>query len=250
MFSVLVTRLISKKLPSSGTLVSLIPITVGVTLSAVSEIQFDLWGFISAMIATFLGVLQSTYTKVSLQRTAMDPMLFHLYTCVVALTFTLPGLAYTDLYTFSEQRRHGEDFTHQGGVPWLLIVISLLSHYLQNIASIYVLSEFHLLSHQVASTLKRLLVIVGAILYFQNPVSASNAMGILLALGGFFWYGTARSRDHRHSHHHGHRHAVKGKHDDPSAREPIDPLITHNDPSACDGVSLSSVLIDSRLHSS
>ena len=71
----------------------------------------------------------------------------------------------------------------------LLISLSLASHYIQNVASIYVLDGVEVLSHQVASTMKRLLVIVLSVVYFNNPVTWFNSVGICLALAGFFFYG-------------------------------------------------------------
>ena len=47
-------------------------------------------------------------------------------------------------------------------------------------------------SHQVSNTLKRLVVIVSSILYFGNPTSWTNYLGIAIASFGFLCYSTAR----------------------------------------------------------
>lgn len=46
-------------------------------------------------------------------------------------------------------------------------------------------------TYSVANTLKRVFVIVVSILYFQNPVTMSNAIGIVIALTGIFLYNRA-----------------------------------------------------------
>lgn len=56
------------------------------------------------------------------------------------------------------------------------------------------LSHVPTLTHQVAGTFRRLLNIVGAILYFGTPISTTNAVGIGLALTGFAWYTTSKKR--------------------------------------------------------
>ncbi len=43
-------------------------------------------------------------------------------------------------------------------------------------------------SHQVATTLKRLVVIAVSILVFRNPVTLWNGIGIAIAVAGFFLY--------------------------------------------------------------
>ena len=69
-----------------------------------------------------------------------------------------------------------------------LLLFSVSLHYLQNISSIYFLAHVSVLSHQVAQSLKRLLVIACSVLYFHTPVTALNCAGMSLALVGFFAY--------------------------------------------------------------
>ena len=191
---------------------------MGVTLSAVSEVEFQLVGFLSAAAATFLGVLQSTVTKLSMQRTAVEPLVFHLYTSAAAFVFTLPGMlaethSLLGVYAAASPSPSSSPLLDHStalspspspspsaaaaagsalSVPWLLVVLSLATHYLQNISSIYVLAQCNLLSHQVASTFKRLVVIFGSVLYFGNPITLLNALGMATALAGFFLYGMSR----------------------------------------------------------
>ena len=44
------------------------------------------------------------------------------------------------------------------------------------------------LSHTIASTFKRVVLIVFSAMWFGNPVSALNALGICLAMGGLAYY--------------------------------------------------------------
>ena len=69
-----------------------------------------------------------------------------------------------------------------------LLLFSVSLHYLQNISSIYFLAHVSVLSHQVAQSLKRLLVIACSVFYFHTPVTALNVVGMSLALVGFFAY--------------------------------------------------------------
>lgn len=44
------------------------------------------------------------------------------------------------------------------------------------------------MSHSIVNSCKRVVVIVLAVLYFHNPVSPLNMMGVALTLGGVYLY--------------------------------------------------------------
>lgn len=49
------------------------------------------------------------------------------------------------------------------------------------------------MTHSVANCLKRVVVIVSAVVFFQHPVSLPNAVGTSVALAGVFLFSQARS---------------------------------------------------------
>jgi len=193
-FSVFAAKIFTGATPQRLTLITLIPITLGVILSALTEINFNLIGFLAAALSTFSYVFQMHFTKRSLQKLDIEPVVFHMYTSIVALILVGP---YTVYYELVPLWSGGQDLVSPSpqegsasrGTLLILIFMSLASHYIQNVASIYVLHGVEVLSHQVAGTLKRLLVIVLSIVYFHNPVTWFNSFGICLALAGFFSYG-------------------------------------------------------------
>jgi hypothetical protein len=170
-------------------------------------------GFLAALFSTLTQVLQSTYTKSALKGFALDPMVFHMYCSIVASTLLMPYVLFSEAYDFvfgmlSTSVVAGVGIGDDQPTPTIeqyMVVISLLCHYAQNLASIYFLSHVNVLSHQVAGTFKRLIVIIGSVIYFQTPVSLLNCIGMVTALAGFFWY-SVEHKIHKHHHHHQHRH--------------------------------------------
>ena len=75
-----------------------------------------------------------------------------------------------------------------GAVAFRLLLFSVSLHYLQNISSIYFLAHVSVLSHQVAQSMKRMMVITCSVFYFSTPVTALNVVGMGLALVGFSAY--------------------------------------------------------------
>jgi len=196
-FSVALSKLLYNKAPSMYIVLSLIPITVGVTLSALTELNFALFGFIAAVAASVAAVLNSIYGKQALHHISCpDPIIFHFYTSVCAVLMVLPWVLYNDLYsiymsvhtTTSIINVDGITSIITRGIPYQLIILSLAMHYLQNISSIYYLAGVTVLTHQVASTMKRLMVIASTVVYFGNPVGKSKSyylcVVVVVLIGG------------------------------------------------------------------
>ena len=73
----------------------------------------------------------------------------------------------------------------------LYFILNGFFHFVQNVMAFTILSLVSAVTYSVTNTLKRVFVIVVSILYFQNPVTASNAIGIVIALVGIFLYNRA-----------------------------------------------------------
>jgi solute carrier family 35, member E1 len=216
-FAVLSAKVFYNTMPSWRILASLLPVICGVILAAINGLSFHLVGFLSALISTMFGVLQSTYTKSVFRKLSVDPVVFHLYSGTCALLLTAPLILWEEgvihsavSYLFGEfglsmmpssemQVNSSAIGTTRSDSSWfssgIVIFVSLACHYTQNVASIYVLSRVNVLSHTVANTLKRLVVIVGSITYFHNHVSYLNVFGMALAISGFFAYSFFRIKE-------------------------------------------------------
>ena len=175
---------------------SLIPLTLGVILSALTELHLVLVGFFAAIAAALANVLNSIYTKRAISHVACpDPIIFHMYTAATATLMLAPYAIAKDAadwlhgvhYTFDEDAEAADS-----AVAARLLLFSVSLHYLQNISSIYFLAYVSVLSHQVAQSLKRLMVIACSVLYFHTPVTALNVVGMGLALIGFFSYSLSK----------------------------------------------------------
>jgi solute carrier family 35 protein E1 len=207
-FSVLVSKVLFNQVPTLATFLSLIPITVGVTLSALTEINWVFLGFLAAVCAALANVLNSTYTKKGLHHVnAPDPLIFHMYTAFAAVVMLLPYAMVVEMPTISlftpstllpppdtDGPATLAPLPIMHVFPWRSMLLSLLLHYAQNISNIYFLSGVSVLTHQVAQSLKRLLNIAGAVLYFGNTVTMMNGVGMGLALLGFSMYSAAKQR--------------------------------------------------------
>jgi drug/metabolite transporter (DMT)-like permease len=186
-FAVIVSCILYRKFTSTKTVLALIPIIAGVVLCAVTEIEFDMLGFVGAVLSTLMGVLQTFASKRFLSlKVEKSLVLFHMLVCLASMMLVVPFRLLNSLQHMGTPPPI-ESAPATGGIAALL-VISALCNWGQTMCSMLVLSRLSTLSHQVANVLRRLIVIVGSLLYFGGEITLLKMTGICLALGGFFLY--------------------------------------------------------------
>ena len=194
LFSVILTKLMFNRWPNTPTAVSLLPLSIGVILSAISELDLVIVGFLAAVAAALANVLNSIYTKRALNHISTpDPLIFHMYTSATATVMLAPYVIFKDAVDMSRSSTIQPHDGATSSVAMQLLLISLALHYLQNISSIYFLSHVTVLTHQVAQSLKRLFIIASSVVYFNTPTTPLNIFGMAIALAGFFAYSLAKS---------------------------------------------------------
>jgi len=168
-------------------LLTLIPIIIGVALVAATELQFNLGGFVSALMASMISVLQSFATKSFFTNIGPDasPLIFNLGMSIMAASLLVPANL-VDFWHTSEEQAESEAITR---TLLLQFLVSTLANWLQTVSSIFVLKRLKLLSHQVTGVLRRLVIILTSLLYFQTEVTPLKILGIFTAVGGFASYG-------------------------------------------------------------
>ncbi len=172
------------------TYVALVMIAVGITMASVSQVEIEWVGWGAALLATLTGVLHNAFMKKAIALHPEEPILnLHFHSTLTSTLMIMPVLLFSDLKVVSigENNERFEDLFEK--VPFGLLVCSVVAQYLQTLMSTLVLSRISMVSHQVANTLKRLIVIAVSMWFFKSDVCISNILGIGLALFGFLMYG-------------------------------------------------------------
>jgi solute carrier family 35, member E1 len=73
------------------------------------------------------------------------------------------------------------------------LLISGLFFYLYQEVAFKALDSVHPVTHAVANTVKRVVIIVASVFVFQNPVTKANALGSSIALFGVLLYSIAKN---------------------------------------------------------
>jgi len=191
-----------------ATYLSLIPLTLGVMLACSAEFRGNLIGIVYAFLATIIFVTQNVFSKrlfneaaraeadgLTQQSRKLDKLNLLCYSSGLAFILTAP------LWFWTEGLEILSDFFHDGSLDLnehpeafdhgrlaLEYLFNGTFHFGQNIIAFILLSLVSPVTYSVASLIKRVFVVVIAIIWFRNPTTKIQAVGIALTFFGLYLY--------------------------------------------------------------
>lgn len=197
---------ISYSLP---TYLSLIPLTVGVILACSADFNANFIGLVSAFASAILFVVQNIVSKqifndaAAAEKDGLPPTRFTkpdklnllCYSSGLAFLFTLPLWLWSEGFTLLadflrdasiQLSDHPGAFDH--GRLLLEFLFNGTFHFGQNIVAFVLLSMVSPVTYSVASLIKRVFVIVFAVVWFGKPMTKVQGFGLVLTFIGLYLY--------------------------------------------------------------
>lgn len=179
---------------------SLLPVVCGVVLASVSEVSFTWLGFLSAMTSNFAFTARNIFSKLSMNKPKgenMGPANLFAVLSIMSTIILAPFALIVD-HPAKLQKAWLAATTGATAVvtaPKLIagLLISGLFFYLYQEVAFKALDSVHPITHAVANTVKRVVIIVTSIFVFQNPVTQANAAGSAIALLGVLLYSITKN---------------------------------------------------------
>ncbi|TDH65401.1 hypothetical protein CCR75_009200 [Bremia lactucae] len=125
-------------------------------------------------VATYLSVVPIVFGVVMASVSEMSINL-HFYSTFMSFAINAP-------FVLMAARAHQENFV--ASFPFGIVLMCSMMHFLGSFGSSWVLGEVSELTFSIMSTMKRVVVIFSAILFFGNPVKYQSILGMALAVGG------------------------------------------------------------------
>ncbi|KAG2390869.1 Glucose-6-phosphate/phosphate translocator [Vigna angularis] len=186
-FSVLVSRFLLGETFPVPVYLSLIPIIGGCALAAVTELNFNMIGFMGAMISNLAFVFRNIFSKKGMKGKAVSGMNYYACLSMLSLVILTPfaiAVEGPQMWAIGWQAalsQIGPQFI------WWVAAQSIFYH-LYNQVSYMSLDEISPLTFSIGNTMKRISVIVSSIIIFHTPVQPVNALGAAIAILGTFLY--------------------------------------------------------------
>ncbi|CAN4082433.1 unnamed protein product [Withania somnifera] len=194
-FTVLLSALFLAERPSPWIVSSLVPIVGGVALASMTEASFNWIGFVSAMASNLTNQSRNVFSKKFMvkEEEALDNInLFSIITIIsfillVPTAILMEGIKLTPSYL---QHAASQGLNVRELCMRLFLAGFSLHTYQQ--VSYMILQMVSPVTHAVGNCVKRVVVIVSSVIFFQTPVSPINSLGTALALAGVFLYSRAK----------------------------------------------------------
>ncbi|KAL8158971.1 hypothetical protein V2J09_000508, partial [Rumex salicifolius] len=187
-FSVVLSALFLGEMPTPWVVLSLMPIVGGVALASVTEVSFNWAGFLSAMASNLTFQSRNVLSKKFMVKKEDSLDNITLFSIITVMSFLLlapaavfmEGIKFTPTYMQAAGLNVKQLYTK-------CLVAALCFHAYQQV-SYMILQRVSPVSHSVGNCVKRVVVIVSSVIFFQTPVSFINALGTGIALVGVFLY--------------------------------------------------------------
>jgi solute carrier family 35 protein E1 len=177
-------------------------------LSCSAEFKGNIFGILCAFLAAIIFVTQNIFSKRLFNEAAkaeadghyvqsrkLDKLNLLCYSSGLAFLLTCP------IWFWSEGLHLFSDFFHDGSLDLenkpeafghgrlaLEFIFNGTFHFGQNIMAFVLLSLVSPVTYSVASLIKRVFVVIISIIWFQNPTTSVQAVGIALTFFGLYLY--------------------------------------------------------------
>ncbi|RDY01604.1 Glucose-6-phosphate/phosphate translocator 2, chloroplastic [Mucuna pruriens] len=178
-FSVLVSRFLLGEAFPMPVYLSLMPIIGGCALAAVTELNFNMIGFMGAMISNLAFVFRNIFSKKGMKGMSVSGMNYYACLSMMSLLILTPFAIAVEgpkVWAAGWQTavsQIGPNFV------WWVAAQSVFYHLYNQISP---------LTFSIGNTMKRISVIISSILIFHTPVQPVNALGAAIAILGTFLY--------------------------------------------------------------
>ncbi|KAG0545161.1 hypothetical protein BDA96_02G338000 [Sorghum bicolor] len=190
-FSVLVSRFFLGEHFPAPVYFSLLPIIGGCALSAVTELNFNMVGFMGAMISNLAFVFRTIFSKKGMKGKSVSGMNYYACLSIMSLVILLPfAIAMEGPKVWAAGWQNAVAEIGPNFVWW--VAAQSVFYHLYNQVSYMSLDEISPLTFSIGNTMKRISVIVASIIIFQTPVQPINALGAAIAILGTFIYSQAK----------------------------------------------------------
>jgi solute carrier family 35 protein E1 len=168
---------------------SLIPIVGGVGIASASELSFTWLGFGAAMLSNVSSALRAIWAK-KVMGSTKDLSETNLYAVLTIMSFVMlapVSLLIENPFKVASVWSTALETNTASYLMWNS-ALSGITYYLYNETAFMALGRVMPVTHAIGNTLKRVVIIVSAVVFFHTEVSLTGWIGCSIAIFGTFLY--------------------------------------------------------------
>ncbi|XP_053204872.1 solute carrier family 35 member E2B-like [Panonychus citri] len=186
-FTVIISWALIGETTTTFTKLSLIPVMSGLAICSAYELSFTFVGLIVSLATNLSECLQNVYSKKMLR--SYEPAEMQFYSSTSSLLLQIPfTLFMVDFGQVWEALMEDSNL-------FLSFLLAGISFHLQSLSEYLLLTFISPVTHSVANTAKRALLIWLSVIVFGNPVTYLSWLGTATVILGVLLYNKARSYD-------------------------------------------------------
>ena len=192
-FSAMVSGLYFNKWMKTPVYLTLIPVVGGVGYACLKELNFSWLAFWAAMSSNLFFALRAVMSKLALQSgnvgtNLTPPNMFGLVTWA-AFFISIPVALVGEGKTIVGLWKNAMASVESKQIKFLqALVLSGLSHYLNNEVMYLALGKVHPVTLAVGNTMKRVFILVASVMVFRNPITVQAGIGSGVGIAGVLLY--------------------------------------------------------------
>lgn len=186
-FSVALSSIFLGDVPTLPIVLSLTPIVGGVALASMTETSFNWAGFLAAMGSNLTFQTRNVISKKLMGgKKSLDNI--NLFSIITIMSFFILAPFTLIVEGFKVSPAVMTSMGLDSAVILKRLLLAGICFHMYQQVSYMILQRVTPVTHSVGNCVKRVVVIVSSIIFFQTPVSRLNAIGTAIALFGVFTY--------------------------------------------------------------
>lgn len=202
LFTAMLSGIVLRDVLPLRSYLALLPVILGVCISSVSEVSLSWNCLLAGVVANVFAAARSVYSKAQMRSThqASNPVAGlsaeNVYSVLTILAFVMlvPVTLFAEWQPIASfaSRWMAHSLTAAEAQGFGHAVFSGVLFYLYNELSFRVLHEVSPVTHALANTMKRVVIILSSVFVFGNTLTPAGKLGSALAILGTFLYSLSR----------------------------------------------------------
>lgn len=182
---------------------TLIPIIGGVMAGSTSEINFSMAAFLLAMTSNVACALRGVTSKNVQNEIGLSGINLYAGIAVVSSIMLLPAALLVEGASLGAAFAAAPALLQSKGILLFglfpvgfmaYLFVGSMFYHLYNQTSYQALADLSPLSHSVANTVKRVVIIIASVAVFRNPITPAGAVSAVVAIAGTCLYSIAQQK--------------------------------------------------------